>query len=163
MIKNNLHFIIKIRSKKTVKGKGFRARISYIKQDGLFRDGFWGRANNESPKIYILKYNKEIIYVGITTTRLSTRFGSGLSASGKRGYHGYAWKQLGIKKESDPIDLFVYFFENKERTEAIEAEIVYLVRHKTGKWPKYQTEIHFHQANTKEKNIAKEIFTEILK
>jgi len=163
MVNNCLQFKIRVGSLSIQKGKVIKAKISYVKQEGLFNPGFWGGANEKVPKIYILKYKKEIIYVGITKMPLSSRFGAGLVASGKNGYHGYAWKQLSVKGESDLIDLYVYSFKSKEWTEAIEAEIAYLIRQKTGKWPSYQTEIHFHQANTKERNIAQKIFIDISK
>ena len=163
MVNNCLKFEIRIKSLSIQKDKVVKAKISYIKQEGLFKVGFWGRANEKVPKIYILKNKKEIIYVGITKMPLSNRFRFGLMASGKNGYHGYAWKQLSAKGELDSIKLYVYLFESEERTEAIEAEIAYLIRHKAGRWPVYQTEIHFHQANIKEINMAEKIFIDISK
>jgi hypothetical protein len=41
--------------------------------------------------------------------------------------------------------------------ETIEAEIVYAIREKTGKWPKYQNEIHFHTQLAQDESIKKEI------
>jgi hypothetical protein len=41
--------------------------------------------------------------------------------------------------------------------ETIEAEIVYEIREKTGKWPKYQNEIHFHTQLAQDELIKKEI------
>jgi len=113
---------------------------------------------NKLPKIYIIKHKSEIIYVGITTQSIVNRLRYGFTANGKNGYHGYKWKSL------DEIDLLVYLFANSsEKIEAIEAEIVYHVRSKTGFWPKYQTEIHFHNATQKEKDVAHEIYKEALK
>jgi hypothetical protein len=42
--------------------------------------------------------------------------------------------------------------------ETIEAEIVYAIREKTGKWPKYQNEIHFHTQLAQDELIKKEIY-----
>lgn len=141
--------------------KVIKAKVSLIEQHGDYKKGSWGLANEKLPKIYILKKDREILYVGITKMPLSSRFRYGLTASGKNGYHGYAWKALAKKVQSGVIDLFVYVFNSEERTEAIEAEVVYLTRNKTGKWPRYQTEIHFHQANDKEKKIAHRIYKQI--
>jgi hypothetical protein len=41
--------------------------------------------------------------------------------------------------------------------ETIEAEIVYAIREKTGKWPKYQNEIHFHTQLAQDESIKNEI------
>ena len=158
---SNLHFELRIKSNPLKKGA---FRVSHIQQIGAPKPG-WGTANDKGPKIYILSLNKgktrELIYVGITNQPLNIRFIQGLTAVGKNGYHGYHWKELANKDESKIIDLFVYKFDNKERTESIEAEIVYLIRNKTGKWPEYQTEIHFHQANDKEILIAKQIYEHV--
>lgn len=112
---------------------------------------------NKLPKIYLAKYKDDIVYVGITTQSITNRLRGGFIATSKHGYHGYKWKNL------NEIDLAIFFFENPiEKIEAIEAEIVYLIRSETGFWPKYQTEIHFHNATKKEKEIARAIY-EIVK
>jgi len=146
---------------KVTMAKG-KAKVLQIKQRGPYRKGRWGLANKRSPKIYIIKHDEEIIYVGITESLLSSRLRSGLTAVGKKGYYGYPWKILAKRDDSRVLDLFVYLFNSKERTEVIEAEVVYLIRSKTGRWPKYQTEIHFHyDANRKEKGIARRIYNRI--
>ncbi len=157
----HLQFKIRLRGLTFLKGKASSAKVSFIKQVGDYKEGLWGSANSRDPKIYILKQGKEILYVGITKMTLSNRFRNGLTASGKNGYHGYAWKSLATKTHSREIDLFVFEFSSEERTEAIEAEVVYLIRNKTGKWPKYQTEIHFHQADKTEAKIAESIYKKI--
>ncbi|MBI2604011.1 MAG: hypothetical protein HYW56_00530 [Candidatus Harrisonbacteria bacterium] len=162
MESKSLQFEFRIKAISSLEGKVGKAKVSFIKQCGDYESGRWGLANEKLPKIYILRRGKEILYVGITKMPLSKRFRYGLTASGKKGYHGYAWKELAKRGESGGIDLFVYLFNNAERTEAIEAEVVYLIRNKTGRWPKYQTEIHFHQADNKEKGIAHKIYNEIL-
>ena len=110
------------------------------------------------PKLYVLSIEKEIVYMGYTSQSVSSRLYYGLRANGKNGYHGYhgyKWKQ----QQELSLDVFVFqdFFgkDAKENImyyqfiEAIEAELVYLVRHKTGKWPKFQNEIHFHNEKLK--------------
>ncbi len=157
----SMKYKLRIESISSMPDLGSKARVSYIKQLGNYVSGRWGLANKKKPKIYILKYNKEIIYVGITKSALSGRFRMGLRAFGKNGYYGYKWKELAKKGESEDLDLFVYLFENEERTEAIEAEVVYLIRSKSNQWPKYQTEIHFHQSDGGERAVAEKIYNEI--
>ncbi len=118
--------------------------------------GFSKPSTNRSEKLYLVSYKSEIIYVGITGQSISARMRAGLMANGKNGYHGYKWKNL-IR-----VDLIVWSsFEKKEinkkymkEIETIEGELVYFIRKKTGKWPKYQTEIHFHNSK---KNFLKTI------
>ncbi len=113
---------------------------------------------NKLPKIYVVKDALDVAYVGITSQSIRNRLRYGLEAKGRGGYHGYKFKNL------NGINLFVFCFKKKtiDNIEAIEAEIVYLIRHKTKNWPKYQTEIHFHKATEKEKKLAILIY-EIIK
>ncbi len=41
--------------------------------------------------------------------------------------------------------------------ETVEAEVVFLIRQRTDQWPKYQTEIHFHQSNNAHRAAAQAI------
>lgn len=107
-------------------------------------------AVRSQPKIYVLKSAQEILYVGYASQSMATRLGQGIRANGLNGYHGYKWKQL------EEVELIVFVFEEtfsaikaemevyKSYVEAIEAELVYLIRRETGAWPKYQNEIHFN-------------------
>ena len=116
---------------------------------------------NKRPKIYIIKAEKKIVYVGYASQSIGTRLGQGIRAGGLNGYHGYKWKQ------QDELELFVFVFDqdlkgakHKEDepfvllAEAVEAELVYKIREETGKWPEFQNEIHF---NNKELHKATEI------
>mgnify|MGYP001060251862 CR=1 FL=1 len=103
-------------------------------------------------KLYVLKNSKEIYYVGVTSLSMSSRLRIGYRAKGEQGYHGYKW----IGKISR-AELLIWCFTKSHRShaEAIEGELVYLVRNRTEKWPKYQMEIHFHPGvSDKEKQIA---------
>jgi predicted GIY-YIG superfamily endonuclease len=103
-------------------------------------------------KLYVLKNGKEIYYIGVTSLSISSRLRIGYRAKGEQGYHGYKW----IGKISR-AELLVWCFNegNRSHTEAIEGELVYLVRNRIGKWPTYQMEIHFHpDASEKERQIA---------
>lgn len=110
-------------------------------------------------KLYVVKANKEFVYVGIARQGMSARLRYGLHPSGQHishGYHGYQWKHL------KSVEIYVWLYpENKKRldvVESVEAELVFLIRKNTGAWPKYQTEIHFHQPSGKIIKEAQEIF-----
>lgn len=120
---------------------------------------------NKLYKIYIVKDKFNIIYIGVTSQGMTTRLRYGLNPKGANGYHGYKWKHL------NQVGLFIFCFDRfktkserkiiEEKMETIEAEIVYLIRNKTGNWPKYQTEIHFHNLTENEKKAARSIYEAI--
>ena len=116
---------------------------------------------NKRPKIYILKAEEKMVYVGYASQSIGTRLGQGIRAGGLNGYHGYKWKQ------QDELELFVFVFDQELKgskhkqdesfvllAEAVEAELVYKVREETGKWPEFQNEIHF---NNEQRDLAKDI------
>lgn len=110
-------------------------------------------------KIYVLTADKKVLYIGTTKSSLKNRLNSGLKANGKNGYHGYKWKN------EKNIRIFVWNFSglDKYQTENIEAELAYNVRTKTGKWPKFQNEIHFNNFyEEKGKIIAKNMYEQII-
>jgi len=45
--------------------------------------------------------------------------------------------------------------------EKVEAELVYIIRHKTGAWPKYQTEIHFSKPEAEHQAAARQIWKDL--
>jgi hypothetical protein len=110
---------------------------------------------NKLPKIYIIKNGDKIIYVGIASQSIINRLRYGFAAKGKGGYHGYRWKDL-----KERLDLLIWCFsgESLNYIESIEAEIVFAIRHETGQWPSYQTEIHFHNVTNEEKELAQRIY-----
>jgi hypothetical protein len=122
------------------------------------------------PKLYIISIDKEVVYIGFTSQSITTRLNSGLKADGLNGYHGYKWKNV-----QDEFELSVFVFQNMfgdhteenkmyyQFVETIEAELVYLIRNKTGNWPRYQSEIHFHYEKTKTaKEKALDIYTKLM-
>jgi len=112
-------------------------------------------------KIYIVKDSKDICYVGTTSQPMSSRLRTGFIDNGHYGYHGYKWKDK-LKR----AELLVWAFPSVSRDsiEAIEGELVYLIRNRTGRWPKHQMEIHFHpDASNKEKRIAETLVNICLK
>jgi len=82
----------------------------------------------------------------------------GFAAKGEHGYHGYKWK------DQNTAELLIWGFPDSapEHVEAIEAELVYFIREKTGEWPKYQMEIHFHGASEKQRQVAESILDNCL-
>jgi hypothetical protein len=104
-------------------------------------------------KIYLVGKNGRIHYVGATKQPMATRLRNGVQPNRRTGYHGYQWL-----KENGSHCLITWMLDNTQNTETIEAEIVYLFRKYYGQWPKYQTEIHFHQSKRKEREAAKKIF-----
>lgn len=112
------------------------------------------------PKLYVVKQGQEIIYVGITKQDIRKRLRYGITARGEHGYNGYKWKRL------TEVELLIWTFPGGkiEDTEAIEGEVVYFIRDRTGKWPKYQMEIHFHPgASEEDKRAAESIINTCLK
>ena len=110
-------------------------------------------------KIYVLTSDKKVLYIGTTKSSLKSRLNSGLKANGKNGYHGYKWKN------EKNIRIFVWNFAelDKYQTENIEAELAFNVRNKTGKWPKFQNEIHFNNSyEEKGKRISEKMYEQII-
>lgn len=112
-------------------------------------------------KLYVVKDGKNIFYVGITSQAMSSRFRIGFVDDGHYGYHGYKWKNK-IKQ----AEVLVWTFTEKDSKylEAIEGELVYFIRERTGKWPEFQMEIHFHSDVTmKQRRTAANILKNIMK
>ena len=127
----------------------------------------------ERRKLYIVYLDSEVLYIGETHTSIKVRFQRGCTAYNfykrnndvaRGGYKGYKW----LKKEHNSernLTLSVVTFpekydNNREFIEAIEGELVYLVRNKTGNWPRFQNEIHFSNCKGA-KEVAVEILTKI--
>lgn len=118
------------------------------------------------PKIYVLKKGEDVLYIGFTQQSIGARLSGGMYASGSYGYHGYKWKQ-----DYDEVDLLVFVGDEtfngipdhdaqiRLKYEAIEAELVYLIREQTKRWPEYQNEIHFNNIHLNDaKEVAKGIY-----
>lgn len=119
------------------------------------------KPDNQSrlPKLYVVKSDSEIVYVGQTTRNMRRRLYDGLQAQGKGGYHGYMWKDL------SSVYILIWCFEGKDERyiETLEGELVFLLRTRTGQWPKGQMEIHFHNAKIDEVKLAEAILREAFK
>ena len=137
----------------------YRIKISDSKFRCIEANGEQGKGflypdvSDKLPKLYVVKRGKEIYYVGITTQDIRKRLRYGFSATGKHGYHGYKWRG------EDAVEILIWSFPDSttKHVEAIEAELVYFIRERTGKWPKYQMEIHFHGASQSERQVARSI------
>lgn len=117
-------------------------------------------ATAKGPKLYIVQRKNKVLYVGITCQSITNRLRYGFQAKGRGGYYGYKWK--GIKGN---LDLLIWYFPDAspKSIEAVEAEVVFTIRHRTDAWPSFQTEIHFHKASKKERDLAGIICREIMK
>lgn len=149
---------------KTANHNKYRIKISKAKFECIEANGEQGRSfvsqdiSDNLPKLYVVKHNKAIYYVGITRQDIRKRLRYGFLDTGNHGYHGYKWK------DQDEVELLVWCFPGSTvaHVEAIEAELVYFIREKTGKWPKYQMEIHFHGASESEMEAARSILSKCL-
>jgi hypothetical protein len=126
----------------------------------------------ERRKIYIINCENECLYIGEANTSIKTRFQRSCTSFNyfiknkktRNGYKGYKW----LNKENNQtrnLTVIVAIFNDeydakRDLIEAIEGELVYLIRQKTGFWPKFQNEIHF--SNYEGANeIANELFAKI--
>jgi|SRR5436190_16125796 len=121
---------------------------------GISLKAFHSRLTTKIPKLYILKEGNEYLYVGVTAQSITSRIRYGLKANGKAGYHGYKWKT------KERVQLFVWRFEDLKmhEVENIEAELVYIIRQRTGKWPLHQNEIHFNNDYQEGKSLSEELY-----
>jgi hypothetical protein len=109
----------------------------------------------ERRKLYVVYYGNEILYVGEANTSIKKRFQRSCSSynhyitkgKARGGYKGYKWLN---KKDNAQrsLKLAVVTFsaeydDKRDFIEAIEGELVYLIRNKYSYWPMFQHEIHF--------------------
>ena len=148
-LKNYQRYLIKFKDKKIISIELNGQNVKSFKHPVT---------KNKLPKLYVVKSESKVIYVGVTSQSIRNRLRYGLEADGKHGYHGYKWKDY-----LSEVGILIWCFpqESRKRIEAVEAELVYLLRQHTGKWPEYQMEIHFHGTSEDENKAAKEIFKEL--
>lgn len=147
---------------------------SFVKLKLLEGNGI-ALTDEERRKVYIVHSDKEVLYVGEAHTSMKMRMQRGYTAfnylqkNNKRrnGYGGYKWLDRTENTERTlilSVAIFGEEFDGDEKRkiiEAIEGELVYLVRNKTEQWPKFQNEIHFHNDDHAKKtaeNIWSKVF-----
>ena len=122
---------------------------------------FSGRACSLKPKLYVVTAAGSPVYVGVTRQRLNSRLRLGWSANGQNGYYGYRWR-----RELTEAVLHVWYHDDAPTdspcldVETVEAEVVYLIR-RSGQWPQFQTEIHFHPSTVEHRGHARRILKNI--
>lgn len=125
---------------------------------------------SEELLIYVVLDENDFIYVG-SSKNLTRRLRSGFASyrfavkngKGKNGYRGYKWAELLESNSSKKLTIctcVVPPINGQITAEAVEAELVYLIRQVTGLWPLFQNEIHF--SNNKEAaTVAMKIWDEL--
>ena len=129
-------------------------------------------------KLYVVSEGTNPIYVGATNQPIKDRLRQGFQANVVNGYRGYLWRHF-LREAT--IDIWTLEVENqdieemnggpsivladgdrdrKEKivVEALEAEVVLLIREQIGHWPMYQSEIHFHQPGAGVHAAARQVF-----
>lgn len=125
----------------------------------------------ERRKLYIVFHASQVFYVGEANTSIKIRLQRSCSShnhyiiTGKArgGYKGYKWLNKKDNSERNlkiAVAIFCEDYDPDDKRvfiEAIEGELVHLIKQNTGKWPAFQNEIHFSNCQG-----AKEIAGEIL-
>lgn len=124
--------------------------------------------------LYIVKNKEDFLYVGEAKSALKTRIARGFTSFrhfkrfGKKrgGYGGYKWIALFDEEQTSPVmnelNITVVLFDDsyndgRHKLEAVEGELVFLIREKRGNWPLYQNEIHFNNDFEESREIASDI------
>jgi hypothetical protein len=119
---------------------------------------FSGLSTSDLPKLYVASIDNKPIYVGITKQSIRNRLRLGWNAKGDSGYYGYRWRHgqttavLDVWCHSDAME------RNERDIGTVEAEVVYLIR-AAGRWPAFQTEIHFYPSSPRHREVAAEIMS----
>ncbi len=125
----------------------------------------------ERRKLYVIHDQKEILYVGEANSSIKIRFQRACHAfnyysknnKARLGYKGYKWlnrKNCLSRKLKVTVAVFDITLDAEESRcfiEAIEGELVFIIRTTLKYWPKFQNEIHFSNMNGA-KEIAEEVF-----
>lgn len=124
---------------------------------------FGGGALRRGYKLYVVSQNGWPVYVGVTSRPLVDRFRTGWQAAGESGYYGYEWRKVGSRAQVAVWSLADGSHpQPKQLLETVEAEVVFHIRAE-GQWPKWQTEIHFHESTESERSMARSILAHYTK
>lgn len=111
-------------------------------------------------KLYTISDDKLLVYVGTAQQPMSARLRSGFRADGKSGYYGYKWKgHEGTLRLSVWTAQVGDSFASLRELETIEAEVVFLCRKRSGRWPTHQHEIHFYPSDQCHHEAAYRIYS----
>ncbi len=125
----------------------------------------------ERRKIYIVHTEDIILYIGEANSTIKARFQRACNSfntyarTGKArgGYKGYKWLNPEYNPNQNLKVIVVIFDENydtnRTEIEAIEGELVFLIREEFGYWPTCQNEIHFSNSVSANK-FAKTVFNQ---
>lgn len=132
---------------------------SYSVLSAMGKRTFLAPVTTRGPKLYVFSHGRSLIYIGQTVQGMSARMRLGFKADGTGGYWGYRWR-----KELAEASLHIWVLDGCDEDEefyaleCIESEVVYLYRSEFNQWPKFQTEIHFHESEETHRALAREIF-----
>ena len=133
----------------------FAQNGGYAVQNDKGLSAFAAPDTTRCPKVYVFAAGDQPVYVGQTTQGMAARMRLGFHADGSGGYYGYRWR-----RNLSSVRLLVWCLEGVTEEdevpalECIEAEIVFAYRTACGQWPKYQTEIHFHETSGEHRGLA---------
>jgi len=111
------------------------------------------------PKLYVFAAENRPVYIGQTFQPMAARMRLGFRADGSSGYYGYRWR-----RELPSAQLVVWCLEgvaeqeSRRVLECIESEVVFAYRLRYNQWPRYQTEIHFHETSAEHRALAAQVF-----
>lgn len=123
---------------------------------------FSGLMTSKKPKLYIFSRDGKPLYVGATVQSMSARLSLGWKDN-ESGYYGFQLRHEGsevdldVWVDTDPVQPRINGRRSGSDIETVEAEVVYLLRHRTGQWPAFQTEIHFYQSADRHREQAETV------
>lgn len=136
----------------------------------LLSDGQWVETNGfQRPattpgmgKVYIFAcaQTQWPFYVGQTRGSVASRFRGAFKCTPEKRTNGFAGYRF--KRELTSAFLHVFLGDasapwTSQDAECIEAEVVFRIRHESGKWPAFQSEIHFAPPTAQHSAAADEI------
>lgn len=120
---------------------------------------FLSPVTSPGPKLYVFAAENRPVYIGQTFQRMAARMRLGFRAYGPSGYYGYRWRHA-----LPSAQLVVWCLEgvveqeSRRVLECIESEVVFAYRLRYNQWPRYQTEIHFHETSAEHRALAAQVF-----
>ena len=117
---------------------------------------FVAPATQPGPQLYAVSADGVPFYIGVTKQSIRNRLRYGFTAQGEHGYYGYEWRCHMVHAT---LDIWHQEDSSHDLTEveAVEAEVVFLIRKQTGQWPQYQTEIHFRPTRQTHRQAAQKV------